>query len=111
MAGLLPPDAYAMDMDGVTMIYFKDAPDTMVITTKEIIDGTKPVLYVSHDKEDGMWQFFDGSMKFDIDCARIVSLEEMLEIDNSLASIGDLPLGWIAERDNRKAFWKRVEKE
>lgn len=111
MAGWLSPDAYAMEMDGVTMIYFKDSPDTMVITTKEIIDGTKLVLYVSHDKEDGMWQFLDGSMKFDIDDARIVTLEEMFEIDNSLALIGDLPNGWIAERDNRKAFWKRVEKE
>ncbi|MGP1908404.1 hypothetical protein ACTSEZ_09525 [Metabacillus sp. JX24] len=93
------------------MLHFKDSPDTMVITIKQIMDRTQTVLYVSHDKEDGMWQFLDGSMVFDTDDARIVTLEEMIEIDDSLASISDLPHGWIAERDDRKAIWKRRKKQ
>lgn len=36
---------------------FKDFSNTMVITLNEILIGFQPVLYISHDEEDGMWQF------------------------------------------------------
>lgn len=47
---------------------FKDSPNTMVITLKEILAGTKPILYVSHDEEEGMWQFLDGTVGLDAEC-------------------------------------------
>jgi hypothetical protein len=81
---------------------FKDSPNTMVITLKEIINREKPVLYVSHDEEDGMWQFLDGSEELDTNNARIVTLEEILKVDNSLCLLRDLPLGRIAERVNKE---------
>ena len=37
---------------------FTDAPDTAVITCCHVTDDGAPVLYVSHDEDDGMWQFF-----------------------------------------------------
>lgn len=88
---------------------FNECPNTMVITLNEIISGKKPVLYVSHDEEDGMWQFLDGSKEPDTDDARIVTLEEIFEIDESLSLLWDLPLGWIAERVNKEALWNRCE--
>ena len=88
---------------------FNDFPDTMVITLKEIVDGKKPVLYVSHDEEDGMWQFLDGSDELDIDNARIVTLEEILGVDSSLSSLLDLSIGWKAERVDRDTKWLRQE--
>ena len=91
------------------MSKFNDFPDTMVITLKEILDGKKPVLYVSHDEEDGMWQFLDGSDELDIDNARIVTLEEILGVDSSLYSLLDLSIGWKAERVDRDAKWLRQE--
>ncbi|MFC4323224.1 immunity protein Imm33 domain-containing protein [Litchfieldia salsa] len=91
------------------MSEFNDFPNTMVITLKEILDGKKPVLYVSHDEEDGMWQFLDGSDELDTDNARIVTLEEILEIDGSLSSLWDLPIGWKAERVNKDTKWVRQE--
>ncbi|CAG9623724.1 hypothetical protein BACCIP111883_04556 [Sutcliffiella rhizosphaerae] len=36
---------------------FVDPPNMMVITLKEILDGTKTVLYVSHDEEDECGNF------------------------------------------------------
>ncbi|MEH7454780.1 hypothetical protein [Gottfriedia acidiceleris] len=81
--------------------------NTMVITLKEIIDGEKPILFVSHDEEDGMWQFLDGSMELDTDNARIITIEEILKIDNSLCLLMDLPQGWIAERNNNEVGWNR----
>lgn len=91
------------------MSKFNDFPDTMVITLKEILDGKKPVLYVSHDEEDGMWQFLDGSDELDIDNARIITLEEILGVDSSLSSLLDLSIGWKAERVDRDTKWLRQE--
>jgi hypothetical protein len=88
---------------------FNDSPSTMVITLKEIIDGKKPVLYVSHDGEDGMWQFLDGSVELDTASARIVTLKEILEMDVTLFSLWDLPLGWKAERADKDTKWIRQE--
>jgi hypothetical protein len=88
------------------MAYFKEQDNTMVITTKDIISGKKPILLVSHDYEDGMWEFLDND-NVDEKSARIVSLAEILKIDSSLNDLHDLPLGWIAHRDNIKDFWKK----
>lgn len=56
-----------------------------------------------------MWQFLDGSDELDTDNARIVTFEEILEIDDSLSLLGDLPIGWVAERFNKEALWNRRE--
>lgn len=74
---------------------FKDAKNTMVITTKEILNGEHPVTTVSHDLYDGMWQFLDGE-ELSEERAAIISLEEMAEIDDSVNDIANLPLGGIA---------------
>jgi hypothetical protein len=89
------------------MNQFNKSPNTMVITLNAILNGEKPVLQVSHDEEDGMWQFLDGSKALDTDNARIVTLEEIFKIDESLSSLWDLPLGWKAERVNKEALWNR----
>ncbi|MDE7228756.1 MAG: hypothetical protein K2N31_10615 [Treponemataceae bacterium] len=76
---------------------FKDAKNTMVITTKEILNGEHPVTTVFHDLDDGMWQFLDGE-ELSEERAAIISLEEMAEIDDSVNDIADLPLGGIARK-------------
>ena len=83
---------------------FKKQDNTMVITTKNVIAGIKPVLFVSHDSEDGMWEFLDGE-ELDENEACIVSLAEILEIDGSLGVLHDLPLGWIAYRNYINDTW------
>ncbi|WP_211654124.1 immunity protein Imm33 domain-containing protein [Planococcus alpniumensis] len=93
------------------MSEFNDFPNTMVITLKEILDGKKPVLYVSRDEEDGMWQFLDGSDELDIDNARIVTIEEILRVDSSLWSLSDLSIGWKAERVDRDTKWLKQANE
>ncbi|RUT29681.1 hypothetical protein EJP77_14270 [Paenibacillus zeisoli] len=52
------------------------------------------ILYVTHDEDDGMWQFLDGE-EVKEDYVRLLSLKEMVNIDPSLAQLSDLPLGWI----------------
>ncbi|WP_179232776.1 hypothetical protein [Paenibacillus rigui] len=39
---------------------FEDPENVAVITTQIIMTKERPVLFVSHDEEDGMWQFLEG---------------------------------------------------
>ena len=54
-----------------------------------------------------MWQFLDkGELTEEI--AAIVSLEEIILLDESLMILYDLPLGWIAEKHS-DGSWVRME--
>lgn len=83
---------------------FKDDPKTMVFTTKRIIDREAIVSLVFHDEEDGMWQFLDG-IDTDDNSAAIISISEMVSIDPNLEKIADLPLGWVAWRNDSASEW------
>ena len=85
---------------------FKDPPNVAVFTTRQVVRDGVPVLYVSHDPDDGAWQFHSVSLPEPED-AMVVSLRSMLDRDPTLAEVGDLPMGWIAERAHSTAAWKR----
>ncbi|MGE5405405.1 MAG: hypothetical protein ACM3PP_10770 [Candidatus Saccharibacteria bacterium] len=89
---------------------FQDSKDVMVITTKQVVLAGKPILYVSHDLDDGMWQFHDGSDVSEDD-AMILSLEEIVSIDESILILADLPLGWCAWRETGSNPWRRQKNE
>lgn len=88
------------------MTYFKEQGNTMVITTKDILLGLKSILLVSHDFEDGMWEFLDNE-KLDENEACIVSLDEIIKLDDSLRVLHELPLGWIAYRNSINDLWNK----
>ncbi|WP_199884110.1 hypothetical protein [Anaerosinus massiliensis] len=85
---------------------FEDGKNVMVMTTKNIIKNHTAIVYVSHDEEDGMWQFHDG-LDVDMNDAMLVSLEEIITLDSELMKLYDLPIGWIAWRDNKDSVWNR----
>lgn len=85
---------------------FKDEPNVMVMTTKSIIYNKREILSVWHDSDDGIWQFLDGS-DVNIEEAVMVSLEEIVNIDESIIDVADLPLGWVAWREQKGLVWKR----
>jgi hypothetical protein len=85
---------------------FTDRPNVMVMTTKSIIKKESPILSVWHDADDGMWQFLDGTDVNEED-AMIVSLENIVNIDNSVNEVSDLPLGWVAWREKQDFTWRR----
>ena len=89
---------------------FVDSPKTAVFTTKFVVNDKKEITYVSHDDEDGAWQFFSDDKFEDFEkVAKVISLEEILKIDSTLLELADLPLGYIATRKNMKSQWK-IEK-
>ncbi|MBA2937056.1 DUF2185 domain-containing protein [Paenibacillus sp. CGMCC 1.16610] len=88
---------------------FDDPENVAVITTNKIMNRERPIQYVTHDEDDGMWQFLDdGEVKEEE--ARIISLKQIINIDPSLIQLSDLPLGWVAWRDKRDSLWIREKK-
>jgi hypothetical protein len=62
---------------------FKDPPSLAVITLKRILQTEQPIRYVSHDRDDGGWQFLDGGDVYDED-AIVVGLGTMLRLDSTV---------------------------
>lgn len=83
---------------------FAESPNTACITCCHIMDGTDCIRFVSHDDEDGMWQFLCGR-EHETEDARLVSLESIFEIDNSVRELADMPCGHQAERDTKSSIW------
>jgi hypothetical protein len=85
---------------------FLDPVNTAALTTARVLDGSLPVVLVTHDSDDGMWQFLCGSTNDSKD-GRIVCLGCMIQKDPSLFEIADLPTGWQAWRDAPGQEWHR----
>ena len=83
---------------------FYDAPNTAAIICCHIIYDGKHVLYVSHDEDDGMWQFLCGSAHETAE-ARLVSLKEVFDLDPSVGDLKDMPCGYCAERKTENDNW------
>lgn len=83
---------------------FKDPPNTACFATSHVLDGS-PILRVYHDF-DGDWQFHgDEAQVCDEASARVVALSSMLDLDNTLGALHDLPYGWLAHRSGPGAEW------
>jgi hypothetical protein len=75
---------------------FADTPNTASITTRQVLEGAS-VLRVTHDADDGSWQFLCGTTDDTAD-ARVVGIGEMYARDATLGELADLPEGWRAWR-------------
>jgi hypothetical protein len=85
---------------------FPDAPQTVVFTTRNVVEEGAPILIVTHDQGDGAWQFRPAAAPAAAE-GRIVSLQEMVFNDPSLFELADLPMGWRAVRDSINSPWRR----
>lgn len=65
---------------------------------------------MTHDADDGMWQFLDGAYVSDDDGA-VMWLYQILDYDPSIEVLFDLPFGWIAWRENVNSDWKKQKKD
>lgn len=85
---------------------FPDPPHRQAFLSETVHNGTEPVTYVSHDEEDGAWQFLGDSMA-DGGGPVLSCLHHPIDNDPSLAELADLPLGWYAERAKVGEPWVR----
>lgn len=85
---------------------FQEADNTAVFTTKYVIKENKRITYVTHEEEDGAWQFFSND-EFENyeDVAMIVGLGEIIGLDPSLLELADMPVGHYAIRETMNEKW------
>jgi len=86
---------------------FEDSLNTAVFTTKFVVKDKKEITYITHETEDGAWQFFSNDNFDDFEeVSMILSLDEIINLDKTVLEIADLPLGYIATRETVKDKWK-----
>ena len=90
---------------------FSDEPNTACIICKHILYEKKTILYVSHDEEDGCWQFMCGENHGFPEDARVIALVEAFELDASLSQVADMPCGSFAERASETSAWRIVSQK
>jgi hypothetical protein len=84
---------------------FSESSDTAVFTTRFVVRDKSPILFVYHDA-DGSWQFHGNETNVDDKDMMLVGLGEVIEIDNTILEIADLPLGFEAMRSRKGDEWK-----
>jgi hypothetical protein len=85
---------------------FDDPPNTASYTTANVLERGFPILLVTHDADDGAWQFLCGETNKTED-GRLIGLDCALTLDPSVGELADLPLGWRAWRDSPTDPWQR----
>ena len=89
---------------------FPDPPHTRVFLSQTVHEKEEAITYVSHDTEDGAWQFLGDKM--DDGGGPVIScFHHPIDNDPTLKELHDLPLGWYAVRDKPGDPWQRFEKE
>lgn len=76
---------------------FDQAPNVAAITTRQVIEDGLPILSVVHYADDHSWAFVCGTSNATED-GRVISMGTALKIDETLATIADLPPGHCAYR-------------
>jgi hypothetical protein len=85
---------------------FDQPPNAETVTTQAVLDGA-PILIVVHYSDDSTWAFLEpGSL--DPDESRVVSMGTILRLHPSIASIAELPAGWMATRESAATPWVRA---
>lgn len=82
---------------------FDQAPNVAAVTCQNVIDGA-PILLVVHYSDDHSWAFLDG-LDFDASEGLLVAMKEVVALDPSIASIANLPPGWVARRKSTVSPW------
>jgi hypothetical protein len=74
-----------------------------VFTVKAIVEKERSILHIVHD-EDSEWQFLSDEF-VTIDDLMIVSLKQIIEIDETINDILSLAQGYEAHRNHKGGKW------
>lgn len=85
---------------------FSEPGNTACFTCDHVLSKQRSILSVTHDADDGCWQFMCGQDDHDESNAKIISLKQITEIDHSLNALSDMPLGCGADRASINDDWE-----
>ncbi len=89
-----------------TVFQFSEPKNTACMTCSHVLSDQSPILFVTHDEDDGMWQFMCGAESHSDADAKIISMLEAVEIDPSVNALYEMPPGVGAERETINSEWK-----
>src|SRR4051794_39131796 len=81
---------------------FKEPKNLGVYSLRSIVYDGHPILHVTHDADDGAWQFLEWEDALTEDGV-LVSLEHIIHLDPSITALAALPTGWHAFRPSPTA--------
>lgn len=84
---------------------FSEPRNTACITCRHVVKDGADILHVTHDAEDGGWQFLCGGDHTEED-AMILGMEEIVRVDPSVNGLHQMPEGVGASRETRAGEWK-----
>lgn len=94
-----------MNVEGFCFeISYKMYLNQYVITTRFVIYDNSEIIRIIHE-ENGDWQFLGREANLEESDAVIISLGEMMDLDNTLGIVESLPLGKQALRTNKMSPW------
>ncbi|RZJ72313.1 MAG: hypothetical protein EOO49_07340 [Flavobacterium sp.] len=70
-----------------------------------VLDKSRKILYAAHDSE-GDWQFLCGQDDHTDENAKIISLRQAVELDETLNELYEMPANVGAERKSVNDKWK-----
>lgn len=90
----------------VKQFKFKESDNTACFVCDHVMSKTRPILYVTHEAEDGFWQFLCGDTDHDDSNLKIISLKQAADIDASINDLFEMPLGIGADRKSVNDKWE-----
>lgn len=89
------------------MFGFKNPFSTVAFTTKFVVDDRQPITYVYHDEDDDSWQFMSDDFYLNYsEVAVVVPLNEIINIDESILKVANMPPGYCASRESPFDDWE-----
>ena len=89
---------------------FIDPPHTTCIACRHVIEKKMPILYASHDADDGGWQFLCGRTDHGEDDAMVVGMGTVTNLHPEVNRIADMPIGVCGERSDIESSWSFYKK-
>jgi hypothetical protein len=84
---------------------FEDPENTACIVCNHVLSKERPILYVAHD-EEADWQFLCGQDDHTEENAKIISLKQVTELDQTVNDLYEMPIKVGAERKTVKDKWQ-----
>ena len=89
-----------------TAFKFKEPANTACFVCDHVLKKERPILFVSHGNEDSNWQFLCGHEDHNEKNIRIISLQQVVDLDSSLNDLWEMPVGVSAEREKIGDGWR-----
>jgi len=88
------------------LFMFEEPENTACIACKHVVEESAPILHVTHDEDDGMWQFMCGAESHETEDGMVITLMNAVRLDPTINDLYEMPMGVGAERECKGSQWE-----